>query len=203
MRTNRTTPVETRPTAAATAPVWLVATVAALLLAACDVAAQESLPAEARSRLEYAIGNGTIRGERLDVDGAVTEVIHGRQSASWLAPGRIVQMTDDDPDGGGRSWWAYDAALDAWTLVSIGVERGAVWVLRGSLDEWVITSEPRTLEDGRKATIRFTHYDIQPDCFKALQEVSFDGGTTWTAVYRQTLTRANGAPRARTPQATC
>jgi len=152
-------------------------------------ATEAELPAVAVERLEYAIGEWDVVGERLLPDGTVGEPVHGGMSASWLVPGRIVQMADRDPEGGGRSWWVYDRATEAWTLVSIGVENGAVWVLRGNLEEWIITSDPRQWPDGRSAQIRFTHHDIQPNSFQALQEVSFDGGQTWAAVFRQTLTR--------------
>jgi hypothetical protein len=167
----------------------ILATLALPLSGLDGISGQATLPDEALDRLEYAIGEWSVVGERLDSDDSVTEVTEGSQVATWLVPGRIVQMADRDPNGGGRSWWAYDHALGLWTLVSISGENGAVWVLTGTLDEWVITSAPRRLADGRTAMIRFTHYDIEPHMFKALQEVSFDGGVSWAAVYRQTLTR--------------
>lgn len=164
--------------------------VLALISAAGPATAQDDvLPDVARERLEYAIGEWDIVGERIRRDGSVGEVTEGGQVATWLVPGKIVQMADRDPNGGGRSWWVYDVAAEAWTLLSIGVEQGAVWVLKGNLDEWVITSEPRMRPDGSSVIIRFTHYDIEPDSFRALQEVSRDDGETWTAVFRQTLTR--------------
>ena len=167
--------------------IWLFAGV--LTAEVYGQAAVEELPEVARERLEYAIGDWDVVGERLARDGSVGERIEGGMSATWLVPGRIVQMEDRDSQGGGRSWWVYDVPTQAWTLVSIGVENGAVWVLRGNLDAWVITSEPRERPNGGTAMIRFTHHDIRPNSFRALQEVSFDEGETWTPVFRQTLTR--------------
>ena len=55
--------------------------------------------------------------------------------------------------------------------------------------EFQWTSAPRENPDGSSLVMRFTHYDIEKDSFKALGEYSRDGGETWIAFSRQHLTR--------------
>lgn len=162
----------------------------ALALAPPSLAQEGELPAEARERLAYAIGSWAWSGEILDPQGNVVRTMEGTQEATWLVPGRIVQMRDTDAGGGGgHSWWVWDERAGAWTLVSISPDDGAVWILKGDLERWVITSEPRPRPDGTTVRIRFTHHDIEPDGFQALMEVSLDGGATWRARSRQWMRR--------------
>ena len=56
--------------------------------------------------------------------------------------------------------------------------RGELWVLKGGLDEYVMTSPPKAQEDGRVITIRFTHIDMEENSFTAVMEFSHDEGRT-------------------------
>ena len=43
--------------------------------------------------LEYAVGEWEYVGQRIAPDGSAGEVSEGRQTATWLVPGRIVHWT--------------------------------------------------------------------------------------------------------------
>jgi hypothetical protein len=142
-------------------------------------------------RMEHKIGRWAFELDYLRPDGSVALTYHGTDEATWLVPGRILQVVDHlhETDARGRSWWFWDEPLQRFTLVAVGADAGELWVFRGDLSAWVITSQPRRMADGSEMQLRFTHAAIEPDSFTATMEYSLDGGATWTRASVQRLHR--------------
>ena len=147
------------------------------------------LPAEAKRRLDHHVGEWEVRTEYLGRDGQVVRSAASRDSARYVIPGRVVELTSTASDDSiSKAWMFYNVAAGEYCLTSVD-GRGDLWVLCGGLDEYVITSEPRPHPRGGTIMLRFTHTNIQQDSFEALMEVSRDGGSTWWKRSRQVLTR--------------
>ena len=150
----------------------------------------DDIPAAARQRLDHHIGVWDIRTEYVDRDGNVARTVLGVDTARYIIPGRVVELTTaiDEVNFVSKAWVFYSIPTQEYTLTSVDA-RGELWILKGGLDEYVITSPPKTQEDGRVITIRFTHIDIEEDSFTAVMEFSYDDGRTWGVGYRQYLRR--------------
>ncbi len=159
-------------------------------LAALPEPALAELPAEARRRLEHAIGTWQVRAEQIDAEGNVVGTREWQNRAEWLLPGRMVLLTHRTAHLGSvsKALVFYSVEEQTWYLIDVN-QNGERWVLTGDLEREVITSQPRELPDGREILVRFTHEKVEADSFEALQEVSFDRGETWTVSGRQYLTR--------------
>ena len=88
-----------------------------------------------------------------------------------------------------KGLWFYNTADERFYLISVSGETGELWTMSGSLDEWTITSRPKPRPGGSEVIIRFHHYEVTDDAFRATMEYSRDGGATWTVGYRQRMTR--------------
>ena len=123
-------------------------------------------------------------------DGQVVRTSTGRDTAKYIIPGRVVELTTENLDQGSvsKAWMFYKVAAGKYYLTSVDA-RGDLWILSGGLDEYVLTSEPRPNPRGGTTLIRFTHTNIEQDSFEAVMEMSRDGGKTWWKRSRQYLTR--------------
>ena len=148
------------------------------------------IPAEAKQRLDHHIGVWDVRTEYLDQTGNVVRTVLGVDTARYIIPGRVVELTTVIAELSfvSKAWVFYSIPTKEYTLTSVDV-RGELWVLRGGLDEYVLTSLPKSQEDGRVITIRFTHIDIEENSFTAVMEFSYDEGRTWHVGYNQYLRR--------------
>lgn len=155
---------------------------------------EEPLPAEARKRLDYAIGSWVSRTESLNQRGEVVRTSYSETRRRFVIEDRVVEISGVLKDSGKtfQAWEYYDEKTGKYSLTSISRE-GQLTTMSGDLGEtfqWA--SEPKERPDGSSLSIRFTHYDFEPDSFTALGEYSRDGGKTWTAFTRQYLTRKKG-----------
>ena len=148
------------------------------------------IPAEARHRLDHHIGVWDIRTGYLDRAGDVARTVLGVDTARYIIPGRVVELTTaiEEVSFVSKALVFYSIPTQEYTLTSVDA-RGELWILKGGLDEYVITSPPKTQEDGRVITIRFTHIDIEENSFTAVMEFSYDEGRTWQVGYNQYLSR--------------
>ncbi|MCP5117594.1 MAG: DUF1579 domain-containing protein [bacterium] len=165
----------------------------AAFLTASAVVAQTKLPeipAEAKKRLDHHIGEWDVRTEFLGRDGQVVRTTTALDTARYIIPGRVVELTTELPEQGSTSkaWMFYSVAEAKYYLTSVDA-KGDLWVLSGGLDEYIITSEPRPHPRGGTIMIRFTHTNIKPDSFEAVMEMSRDEGKRWWKRSRQVLTR--------------
>ena len=137
------------------------------------------IPVEARQRLDHHVGVWDIRTEYLDRAGNVVRTVLGVDTARYIIPGRVVELTTAIDELGfvSKAWVFYSIPTQEYILTSVDA-RGELWVLKGGLDEYVITSPPKAQEDGRVITIRFTHIDIEENSFTAVMEFSYDEGRT-------------------------
>ncbi len=152
---------------------------------------EEPLPAEARQRLDYAIGNWISKTERLNHRGEVVLTTHSEDQRRFVIGDRIVEISGVMRESGKafRAWEYYDERTGKYNLTSISLE-GQLMTMSGELGgEFQWESSPRDMSDGGAFVMRFTHYDIEPGSFKALGEISKDGGKMWMAFSRQHLTR--------------
>lgn len=148
-------------------------------------------PEEARSRLNYAIGIWDSKTESLDRDGNVIKTTHSESERKFVIEDRVVEIAGVLKESGKtfRAWEYYDVESGKYTLTSID-RKGRLFTMSGDLgEEFQWTSEPQKRPDGSSFAMRFTHYDIEPDSFTALGEISRDGGKTWRAFTRQSMTR--------------
>lgn len=149
------------------------------------------LPAQARSRLDYAIGLWASKTERLDRMGEVIRTTYSEDERRFAIEDRVVEISGVLKETGEtfRAWEYYDVRNGKYSLTSIDRE-GRLVTMSGELgDQFRWTSAPRETPDGGSYLMRFTHFDIEPDSFTALGELSRDGGRTWRAFTRQFLTR--------------
>ncbi len=148
------------------------------------------IPAEARQRLDHHVGVWDIRTEYLDQAGDVVRTVVGVDTARYIIPGRVVELTTAIDELGfvSKAWVFYSIPTREYVLTSVDA-RGELWVLKGGLDEYVVTSPPKSQEDGRVVTIRFTNIDIEENSFTAVMEFSHDEGRTWQVGYNRYLTR--------------
>ena len=172
---------------------WMILGLGILAMPACGQMSQDEppFPAEARHRLDYAIGSWESKTERLDQDGKVIRTTYSEDQRRFVIEDRVVEISGVMRESGKafRAWEYYDVRNGKYSLTSIDRE-GRLMTMSGELgDQFRWTSESRELPDGSSYAIRFTHYDIEPASFTALGEVSRDGGRTWKAFTRQLLTR--------------
>lgn len=148
------------------------------------------LPLEAKKRLDHHVGEWDTRTEFLGRDGQVVRTTTGRDTAKYIIPGRVVELTTENLEQGSvtKAWMFYMVADGKYYLTSVDA-RGDLWILSGGLDEYVLTSQPRPNPRGGTTLIRFTHTNIEQDSFEAVMEMSRDGGETWWKRSRQYLTR--------------
>jgi hypothetical protein len=157
----------------------------------------EPLPEEAKSRLDYAVGDWSVRTEFLDPEGQVRSVEESIHEARFSIPGRLVELTSHTPSTGpGVAWLFYNVQEQRFYLTSVD-QRGDYWVMSGGLDRYVLTSQPKTLEDGSTLTARLSYMNMTADSYQTLMEVSLNDGTSWMAVFRQTITRRDPAAQVR------
>ncbi len=152
---------------------------------------EQPFPEEARSRLDYAIGNWESKTQRLNEKGEVTRTTYSEDQRRFVIEDRVIEITGVMKESGQtfRAWEYYDVRNGKYSLTSIDRE-GRLITMSGDLSEpfrW--TSEPRETADGSSFLMRFTHTDIEEASFTALGEFSRDGGKTWRAFTRQLLTR--------------
>jgi len=149
----------------------------------------QPLPAEAQKRLDHHVGEWDVRTEILGREGQTLRTTTARDTAEYIIPGRVVELTTvSNEQTVSKAWMFYNAAAEKFYLTSVDA-RGDLWILTGDLDEYVLTSEPKPHPRGGTLTLRFRHSEIKPDSFKALMEMSRDGGKKWWIRSRQTLTR--------------
>lgn len=148
------------------------------------------LPEEARQRLDYAIGEWDIVSRSYSAKGEIVREIKGKDTNRYVIDGRVVENTNEFPALGNvsKAWMFYNFQEEKFYLTSVD-KNGALWVLSGGLDKYVLTSKPRKQPDGSELIIRFTHENIEPDSFEAQMQMSKDGGKTWRNGYRQFLRR--------------
>ena len=150
----------------------------------------QSIPEEAQKRLNHIIGKWELKTEYLGRNGEVRRTVTGTEEARFIIDDKVVELTTTIPEQNqfSKAWQFYNAAEEKFYLTSVDA-KGDHWVLSGGLDEYVITSQPRTQANGRELTIRFTHTNIQENSFEAVMETSVDGGKSWWTRYRQYLNR--------------
>lgn len=126
----------------------------------------DSLPAEARRRLDHLVGSWRFQTEYLDSSGKTVRTVSAVDTVRYVLDGRVAEMVSRVPELQlhSRGWWFYNPAQGSFNLVSLNRD-GGVWQLSGGLDRFVITSDPRLQKDGSKVVIRFTHYDIEPAAY--------------------------------------
>ena len=140
-------------------------------------------PAEARRRLDYAIGSWESKTESLDKHGEVIKTTYSETQRRFVIDDRVVEISGVMKETGKtfRAWEYYDVRNGKYTLTSIDRE-GRLFTMSGELgDEFKWTSESGEMPDGSSFTMRFTHYDFEAASFTALGEISRDGGRTWRA----------------------
>ena len=176
----------------------LLLTLVSLAVSSIAVAGQTgaALPEEARKRLDYEVGDWRSKSEALDRNGQVTSTSYSRTQRRYVIPGRVLEISGviEANSQTFRAWVYYSIQEKKYCLTSID-GNGSLWTFKGDLgQEFTWTSEPRKRPDGTTYQMRFTHYDFEENSFTALGERSFDGGKTWIAFSRQSLTRTGKGP---------
>ena len=172
---------------------WMILGLCILAMPAYGQTSQEEtpFPEEARRRLDYTVGSWVSKTESLDKNGKVVRTTYSETERRFVIDDRVVEISGVTKETGQsfRAWEYYDVEKGLYTLTSIDRE-GRLFTMSGELgEEFRWTSENRKRADGSSFAMRFTHYDIEPDSFTALGEISGDGGRTWRAFLRQYLTR--------------
>jgi hypothetical protein len=143
------------------------------------VAQDSNHAAEAQQRLDYLVGSWDVISDVQDANGNVTQTRRSFDVTEPLIGNKVLMTTSHAPDGTTRkSLRFYDEQEDTFYQIDVGAA-GDVYVLSGGMEEYVMTTQPRST---RRGTImyRFTHTNIQPHSFEATMERSVDGGQAWT-----------------------
>jgi hypothetical protein len=149
------------------------------LLAGSVVAQNADHAAEAQQRLDYLIGSWDVISDVLDPNGNVMRTRRSFDVTEPLIGNKVLLTTSHAADGTIRkSLRFYDEQENTFYQIDVGAA-GDVYVLTGGMEEYVMTTQPRST---RRGTImyRFQHTNIQPNSFEATMETSRDGGETWT-----------------------
>lgn len=152
------------------------------LLSWSAVAQDSDHAAEAQQRLDYLIGSWDVISDILDADGNVTETRRSFDVTEPLIGNKVLMTTSHGPDGTIRkSLRFYDEQENTFYQIGVGAA-GVVYILSGDMEQYVMTTQPRSTRDGGTIMYRFTHTNIQPHSFEATMETSADGGRTWIKV---------------------
>lgn len=173
---------------------WMILGLGILAMAVSGQAQQDEtpFPAEARRRLDYAIGSWESKTESLDKHGKVIKTTtYSEDQRRFVIEDRVVEISGVMKETGKmfRAWEYHDVRNGKYSLTSID-RKGRLMTMSGELgDPFRWTSESREMPDGSSFAMRFTHYDIEPASFTALGEISRDGGRAWRPFLRQLMTR--------------
>ncbi|MCG8432752.1 MAG: hypothetical protein MJA83_01825 [Gammaproteobacteria bacterium] len=165
------------------------AVIALLLIFTLNAAADE-YPEEARRRLDHLAGTWEVRTEYPDMEGGIARVVTWRDIYRYTIKDRVLEVITDAPEFELyiRGWVFYNITEKKFYYTSVG-QRGDHWILKGDLDNYVLTSDVRYKADGSEYLVRFTFYDIEDDSFIAAMEFTTNNGRTWIPGFRQFHTR--------------
>ena len=151
---------------------------------------EQSFPAEARKRLDYTIGKWRSKTESLDKKGNVVKTGYSTTERRFAIEDRVVAISGViEADGSTfRAWEYYDVKEKKYTITSVDRD-GQLFSMKGDLGDEFVWQGIRKRPDGSTMIMKFTHSDITENSFSALGELSMDGGKTWRAFTRQSLTR--------------
>ncbi len=154
------------------------------LLAWSAVAQDSDHAAEAQQRLDYLIGSWDVISNVLDANGNVVRTQRALDVTEPLIGNKVLMTTSHAPDGTIRkSLRFYDEQESTFYQIDVGAA-GDVYVLSGSMEAYVMTTQPRSTRRGGSIMYRFTHTNIQPNSFEATMQTSADGGQTWAKANR-------------------
>lgn len=173
--------------------------VSALLVLACSPVAGEAMEtpasalAEGIGQLRQAIGLWNVRTTQFNEDGSIAQTVEGTYQFDWVVPDRVVSGRSAIPALGQASGILFYVNERRATIemVSVGAD-GHLWVMTGPAGGETRTTPVTPLADGRKMQLRFTRFNVEPDCFESRMEVSFDGGESWKPGNHQHFVRATG-----------
>lgn len=166
----------------------VVAFILQSIVAQAQPATQGTIPPEAQKRLDHLVGHWQFKTDYLNRDCEVKRSIQGTEEARYLIEKRVVELTTVVTGKTSKGWLFYDTTQKEFVLTSVD-GRGDLWVLKGGLEAYVITLQPKLQAFGQEMTIRFTHTNILKDSFEAIMESSIDGGKTWWKRSKQYMTR--------------
>jgi hypothetical protein len=144
------------------------------------------------------VGTWEIRYAFLSKDGATTQAT-GTFSAGWVMDGRVMQcLYTIDPSAArkekfiGTSLSYFDAKSQTWRLFFIDPENDTVIrVTGGAVNDRIVFLTQET--DGK--VYRWSFNDIRPDTFVYRDEISRDGGNTWTLREEDRMERRGPSPQ--------
>jgi hypothetical protein len=170
----------------------------AALVLACSPIASEALDepaafAEGIGQLRQSIGLWNVRTTQFNEDGSVAQAVEGTYEFEWVVPDRVVSGRSSIPSQGQASGILFyvNERRSTIEMVSVGAD-GHLWVMSGPAGGETRTTPVTPLSDGRKMQLRFTRFNVEPNCFESKMEVSFDGGTSWKPGNHQQFVRAKG-----------
>lgn len=170
----------------------------AALVLACSPLASQALDepaafAEGIGQLRQSIGLWNVRTTQFNEDGSVAQAVDGTYQFEWVVPDRVVSGRSAIPAQGQASGILFfvNERRSTIEMVSVGAD-GHLWVMSGPAGGETRTTPVTPLADGRKVQLRFTRFNVQPDCFESKMEWSYDGGESWKQGNHQQFVRAKG-----------
>lgn len=169
---------------------------ASLVLAFSPIAGEAmetpvSALAEGIDQLRQSVGLWNVTTTQYKEDGTIAQTVQGTYEFDWVVPDRVVSGRSNIPALGQTSGILFyvNERRSTIEMVSVGVD-GHLWVMTGPVDGETRTTPPTPLADGRKMQLRFTRFNVEPDCFESRMEMSFDGGESWRPGNHQHFVRA-------------
>ena len=147
--------------------------------------------ATAVQQLRHSVGVWEVTTTQFDDSGEVKRVGSGTYRFDWVVPDRVLSGRSDMPE------WKQSAGMLFYVnperstieMTSVGPD-GQLWVMTGPAGSETRTTPPTPLADGRKLQLRFTRFNVSPNCFESRMEASYDGGASWRPGNHQMFRRA-------------
>lgn len=172
----------------------------ASLLLACAPLPGEALEtpsaafAESVEQLRHVVGMWNVTTTQYNDDGSIAQKVDGSYQFDWIVPDRVLTGRSSTPSLGQTSGILFYVNERRATIemASVGAD-GHLWVMSGPAGGETRSTPPTPMSDGSKMQLRFTRFNVAPNCFESRMEVSTDGGANWRAGNHQLFVRSTVA----------
>lgn len=140
--------------------------------------------------LRHVVGNWQVEIAFLAPDGSIANQASGTYEFSWVVENKVLIGKTAIPsfDMAAGILFYINEQQQKIEMVSVGGD-GRLWVMSGALGGDSRTTDTFPTQDGGTQQLRFTRYNVKPDCFESKMEYTTDQGQTWIQGNHQVFVR--------------